>query len=62
MKKRKILLKLYISGNTPNSIAAISNLRSVCETQFPEKYQIAIIDILERPQAAEDKEYSRLRR
>ncbi len=50
----KFLLKLYISGKTPRSENAIRNLRQICEENINEQYEIAIIDILEHPQSAED--------
>lgn len=50
----KYLLKLYITGQTPRSEAAIANLRKICETELNGAYEMVIIDILERPQLAED--------
>ena len=47
-------LKLYIAGKTPRSENAIRNLRKICEENIGHKYEIEIIDILERPQLAED--------
>jgi len=45
-------LKLYIAGHTPNSVAAIANLRRICEDRLHGRYKIEIIDLLERPQLA----------
>lgn len=45
-------LRLYIAGQTPNSIAAIANLRKICEDQLEGKYRIEVIDLLEKPQLA----------
>ena len=51
----KFQLKLYITGKTPRSENAIRNLRKICEENLDLKnYEIEIIDILERPQLAED--------
>ena len=50
----KPLLRLYITGQTPRSVRAIANLRRVCEQELEGQYEIAIIDVLERPQLAED--------
>lgn len=44
-------LRLYIAGQTPNSIAAIANLRKMCEG-LQGKYRIEIIDLLKKPQLA----------
>ncbi|HEX8087703.1 MAG TPA: circadian clock KaiB family protein [Blastocatellia bacterium] len=50
----KYLLKLYITGRTPSSERAIANLRRICEEGLASHYEMVIIDILERPQLAED--------
>lgn len=46
-------LRLYVAGQTPNSIAAISNLKRLCEDQLSGSYRIEIIDLLKRPQLAQ---------
>ena len=45
-------LRLYIAGQTPNSIAAITNLRKICEDKLKGKYRIEVVDLLEKPQLA----------
>ena len=45
-------LRLYIAGPTPNSIAAIGNLRKICEDRLQGRYRIEVIDLLEKPQLA----------
>src|SRR5579864_7210690 len=45
-------LRLYIAGQTPNSIVAIANLKKICEDQLKGKYRIEVIDLLENPQLA----------
>jgi circadian clock protein KaiB len=45
-------LRLYIAGQTPNSIAAIANLKTICEEQLRGKYRIEVVDLLEKPQLA----------
>lgn len=47
-------LKLFVAGNTPRSQAVIANLKRICEQDLNGEYQVMIIDILERPQAADD--------
>lgn len=54
MGEKKYMLKLYITGYTPRSERAIANLRKICEEELNELYEMVIIDILERPQLAED--------
>ena len=50
----KYLLKLYITGHTPRSERAIANLQRICEEELGGQYEMVVIDILERPQLAED--------
>jgi|SRR5215475_12731383 len=51
----KPLLQLYITGLTPRSERAIANLRRICEERLDGHYEkMVIIDVLERPQLAED--------
>lgn len=45
-------LRLYVAGNTPNSIAAFSNLQQICEEHMGGRYRIEIIDLFENPQLA----------
>lgn len=50
----KYLLKLYVTGKTPRSERAIANLKKICEEELQNQYEMIIIDILERPQLAEE--------
>jgi circadian clock protein KaiB len=51
-KARKLQLRLYVAGQTPRSIAALANLKQVCEERVPGKYEIEVIDLLKKPQLA----------
>ena len=44
-----LLLRLYVSGDAPNSLSAIANARLICETHFPAAYKIEIVDMLLHP-------------
>ncbi|QRR00247.1 circadian clock KaiB family protein [Dyadobacter sandarakinus] len=46
-------LRLYIAGQTPRSVAALSNLKRYCEEHLKDKYTIEVIDLLQHPQLAE---------
>ncbi len=50
----KYLLRLYVTGQTLRSKRAIANLRRICESELRGEYEMVIIDLLERPQLAED--------
>ena len=45
-------LKLYVAGQTPRSMAALANLKRVCETHLAGRYQIEVVDLLVNPRLA----------
>lgn len=45
-------LRLYVAGQTPKSLAAISNLKKLCESHLAGRYTIEVIDLLVTPQLA----------
>jgi circadian clock protein KaiB len=45
-------LRLYVAGETTRSVAALANLRKICEDHLAGKYSIEVIDLLDRPQLA----------
>lgn len=49
-------LRLYVAGQTPKSVAAFANLKRICDEHLEGRYQIEIIDLLERPQLAKGDE------
>lgn len=51
-KTEKFELRLYIAGQTPNSIAAIRNINKLCKEHLDGKYSIEVIDLLVTPQLA----------
>lgn len=48
------ILKLYVAGNTPNSMRALKTLRNILENEFKGLYALKVIDVLKNPQLAED--------
>lgn len=50
---RKYVLKLYVTGQTPNSIKAINNLKKILAEDFKGVYELRIIDVVKNPQLAE---------
>jgi circadian clock protein KaiB len=46
-------LRLYIAGTTPKAIAALANLKAICEEHLKGRYTIEVIDLLKNPQLAE---------
>jgi len=45
-------LRLYVAGQTPNSLKAFANLKKICEEHLKGKYTIEVIDLLKNPQLA----------
>lgn len=43
-------LRLYVAGQTPNSVRAFANLRRICESHLEGKYSIEIIDLVKNPE------------
>ena len=50
---KTVLLKLFVTGHSPRSLAAISNLKDICSKEILQPYRLDIIDILENPDIAE---------
>jgi circadian clock protein KaiB len=44
-----LLLRLYVAGNAPNSLDAITNARAACDEHYPAAYQLEIVDLLTEP-------------
>jgi circadian clock protein KaiB len=45
-------LRLYVAGQTPRSLQALSNLKRICEEHLAGNYRVEIIDLLVKPQLA----------
>jgi len=48
-KEEKYLLKLYITGLTPASTRAITNIKKICEEHLKGRYELDVIDIFQKP-------------
>ena len=49
----RYVLRLYISGSTPRSARAISNIRKICEEHLEGRYDLEVVDITQHPTLAE---------
>jgi len=60
MKKHKAaageawILRLYVAGQTSNSLTAFENLKKICEEHLGCQYTIEVIDLQKNPQLAKD--------
>ncbi len=52
--KKIYILKLYIAGNTPNSVKALTTLKNILEHEFRGVYALKVIDVVANPQLAEE--------
>jgi circadian clock protein KaiB len=46
-------LRLYVAGQTPKSLAALSNLKSICAQHLDGTYELEVIDLIKNPQLAQ---------
>jgi circadian clock protein KaiB len=46
-------LRLFVTGASPNSVRAISNIKQISEQHIPDKYSLEIIDIYQDAALAE---------
>jgi circadian clock protein KaiB len=46
-------LRLYVAGQSPRSMHALTNLRNLCELHLAGHYDIEVIDLVERPALAQ---------
>ncbi len=47
-------LRLYTAGQSPKSLAALDNLKRVCEQHLAGRYSIEVVDLLKNPRLAKD--------
>ena len=50
------VLKLFVAGSTPRANLAIENLRRICERELHGEYELEVIDVLKRPELAEQEQ------
>ena len=51
-RKAEWELRLYVAGATAKSVAALANLRRLCETHLAGRYEIEVVDLLVNPKLA----------
>ena len=50
------VLRLYITGASPNSVKAISNLKEICEEYLKNNYSLEIIDVYQQAALAKEEQ------
>ncbi|MEO8285991.1 MAG: circadian clock KaiB family protein [Chloroflexota bacterium] len=48
----RYVLRLFVTGSTPQSTHAIANIKSVCEKNLAGRYELEVIDIYQQPELA----------
>jgi circadian clock protein KaiB len=48
-----VRLRLYVAGQTPKSLAALANLKRICDDHLKGRYRIEIIDLVKNPKLAQ---------
>jgi circadian clock protein KaiB len=47
------ILRLYVTGTTPNSTRAIRNLTKMCQKHLAGRYELEVIDLYQQPALAQ---------
>jgi circadian clock protein KaiB len=50
------VLRLFITGTSPNSMRAIKNVRDICEQYLSGRYSLEIIDVYQQAALAKEEE------
>ncbi len=50
------ILRLYITGATPNSMRAVVNIKRICESYLKGRYTLEIIDVYQQRELAADEQ------
>jgi circadian clock protein KaiB len=51
-QESRYILKLYITGMTPQSMRAIANVKKICEEHLQGRYELEVVDLYQQPQLA----------
>lgn len=46
------LLRIYVAGQTPRSLAALNNLKKLCQERLKARYRIQVVDLAQAPRRA----------
>ncbi|MEJ0070864.1 MAG: circadian clock KaiB family protein [Pseudomonadota bacterium] len=48
----KYVLRLFVSGSTTRSLAAIENIRRICDEHLKDRYELDVVDVYQQPELA----------
>jgi circadian clock protein KaiB len=46
------VLRLFVTGSTPRSLRAITNLQAICEEHLAGRYTLEVVDLYQQPEQA----------
>lgn len=49
---KNYVLRLYVTGTTPQSVRAITNVKKICEEYLKGRYELEVVDLYQQPQLA----------
>jgi circadian clock protein KaiB len=52
LREAKYRLKLYVTDHTIRSRQALAQLKSLCDAQLPDRYELEVVDVLACPEEA----------
>ena len=47
--KTRLMMRLFVAGQAPNSVQAVANLEAICRQYLDHNYSLEIVDTLEDP-------------
>ncbi|MDB6173768.1 MAG: circadian clock protein KaiB [Chthoniobacteraceae bacterium] len=48
------VLRLYVTGNTPQSSRAIKNIKTICDFYLKDRYNLTVVDLYSETERAQD--------
>jgi circadian clock protein KaiB len=52
-ESNRYVLRLYVAGQTPKSVDAITNIKKICEENLKGRYVLDVIDLYQQPLLAQ---------
>lgn len=55
-QKKEFVFRLFVTGASPNSLKALSNIREICETHLKGKYSLEVIDVYQNEELVQQEQ------
>ncbi len=52
VKPARLGFRLYVAGSSPRSLAAIRNIKRICEERLAGRYDLEVVDLYQQPKRA----------